>query len=145
MKVVDLVVTDECCCRSRGSTTRPSLTSTQPLAYSTMRLMSDLLTHMIQTVKLTPNHDQGELERKAHETLQFLHDMRPDKAGQKAVRPAVPESRAQRLLLGKLASKIALLWQLRLSEGFAIPAGQVKTMKEWSKAISTFGSKLSWL
>ena len=41
------------------------------------------------------------MERKAHETLQFLHDMRPDKAGQKAMRPAVPESRAQRLLLGE--------------------------------------------
>ena len=69
------------------------------------------------------------MERKAHETLQFLHDMRPDKAGQKAVRPAVPESRAQRLLLGKLASKIALLWQLRLSEGFAIPAGHERMVK----------------
>ena len=27
--------------------------------------------------------------------------MRPDKAGQKTVRPAVPESRSQRLLLGE--------------------------------------------
>jgi len=52
---------------------------------------------------------EGELERKAHETLQFLHDMRPDKAGQKAVRPAVPESRAQRLLLGKGHLREALL------------------------------------
>ena len=56
--------------------------------------------------------EQGELERKAHETLQFLHDMRPDKAGQKAVRPAVPESRAQRLILGELSSQIVLLVKL---------------------------------
>ena len=133
MKVVDLAVTDECCCRSRGSTTKPSLTSTQPLAYSTMRLVPDILTNRIQTGKLTPNLDQGELERKAHETLQFLHDMRPDKAGQKAVRPAVPESRAQRLLLGEPLSKRAF----RLSEGLAIPGK--------AKAINTFGCKLSWL
>ena len=51
------------------------------------------------------------MERKAHETLQFLHDMRPDKAGQKAVRPAVPESRAQRLILGEPSS---------LKDGFAL-------------------------
>ena len=51
------------------------------------------------------------MERKAHETLQFLHDMRPDKAGQKAARPAVPESRAQRLILGESSS---------LKDGFAL-------------------------
>ena len=73
------------------------------------------------------------MERKAHETLQFLHDMRADKAGQKTVRPAVPESRAQRLLLGEPSSKIAFRW----SEGLAIPGK--------AKAINTFGSKLSWL
>jgi hypothetical protein len=47
---------------------------------------------------------EGDLERKARETLQFLHDLRPVAgaagAGQKAVRPAVPETRGQRLLLG---------------------------------------------
>ena len=77
-----------------------------------MRFDIDHNPKVFKPKKLTENLEQGELERKAHETLQFLHDMRPDKAGQKAVRPAVPESRAQRLILGELSSKIVLLVKL---------------------------------
>jgi len=52
---------------------------------------------------------ENELESKHHETLQFLHDMRPDKVGTKVVRPTVPESRAQRFILGKAHLREAAL------------------------------------
>ena len=88
------------------------------------------------TQQYSNSTNQGELERKAHETLQFLHDMRPDKAGQKAVRPPVPESRAQRLLLGEHSLKMLLLWQLRLSGAKLDSFGHLRlTKKEWSKAL----------
>ena len=41
---------------------------------------------------------EGDLERKTRETLQFIHDLRVEKA----VRPPVPETRSQRLQLGEL-------------------------------------------
>jgi len=52
---------------------------------------------------------EGDIERKAHETLQFVHDMRLDKVGDKMVRPHVPETRDQRFLLGKAHLREALL------------------------------------
>ena len=44
---------------------------------------------------------EGDLDKKTRETLQFLHDIRPDRAGNNAVRPAMPESKDLRMYLGK--------------------------------------------
>lgn len=52
---------------------------------------------------------ETELDRKHHETLQFLHDMRTDKVGDKVVRPSVPETRTQRFILGKAHLREAAL------------------------------------
>lgn len=44
---------------------------------------------------------EGDLDKKTRETLQFLHDIRPDRAGTKTTRPAVPDSKELRMSLGK--------------------------------------------
>ena len=43
----------------------------------------------------------GELGRRTRETLQFLHDTRPERAGSRTSRPAPPDTSQQRLLLGE--------------------------------------------
>lgn len=52
---------------------------------------------------------EGDLDKKTRETLQFLHDIRPDRAGNNAVRPTVPESKDLRMYLGKAHLREALL------------------------------------
>ena len=44
---------------------------------------------------------EGDLDKKTRETLQFLHDIRPDRAGTKTTRPAMPDSKELRMSLGK--------------------------------------------
>ena len=47
------------------------------------------------------DHRYEDLENKTRETLQFLHDIRPEKAGGRTTRPSVPESEDERLSLGE--------------------------------------------
>ena len=47
------------------------------------------------------DHD-ADVSEKTAETLQFLHDVRTDKAGDGANRPSVPRSAEERKYLGKL-------------------------------------------
>ena len=55
---------------------------------------------------------KGDLDKKTRETLQFLHDIRPDRAGNNDVRPTVPESKDLRMYLGK---KILVTYILALN------------------------------
>ena len=55
------------------------------------------------------DHRLDELGNKTRETLQFLHDLRPEKAGGRTNRPGVPDSEEQRLVLGKAHLREALL------------------------------------
>ena len=41
-----------------------------------------------------------ELEQKTCETLQFIHDIRPEKAGSRTSRPGLPNTEEKRLTLG---------------------------------------------
>ena len=41
-----------------------------------------------------------ELEQKTVETLQYIHDIRPEKAGSRTTRPSIPVSEEQKLALG---------------------------------------------
>lgn len=50
-----------------------------------------------------------ELQQKSRETLQFIHDIRPEKAGTRTARPQLPDTEDQRLALGKAHLKEALL------------------------------------
>ena len=43
----------------------------------------------------------GELEQKTCETLQFIHDIRPEKAGSRTSRPGLPNTEEKRLTLGE--------------------------------------------
>ena len=47
---------------------------------------------------------EDDLDKKTRETLQFLHDVRPDRAGTNAVRPPVPETKERRIYLGEARS-----------------------------------------
>ena len=42
-----------------------------------------------------------ELQQKSRETLQFIHDIRPEKAGTRTARPQLPDTEDQRLALGE--------------------------------------------
>ena len=43
-----------------------------------------------------------ELEQKSVETLQYIHDIRPERAGARTTRPSIPVSEEQKLALGGL-------------------------------------------
>ena len=45
-----------------------------------------------------------ELQQKSRETLQFIHDVRPEKAGTRTARPQLPDTEDQRLALGEDSS-----------------------------------------
>ena len=49
-----------------------------------------------------------ELQQKTCETLQFIHDIRPEKAGSRTTRPSLPVTEEQKLALGGLKNDVAL-------------------------------------
>ena len=53
------------------------------------------------------DHRYEDLENKTRETLQFLHDIRPEKASGRTTRPSVPESEDERLSLGE---RVLIIW-----------------------------------
>ena len=52
-----------------------------------------------------------ELQQKSRETLQFIHDIRPEKAGTRTARPQLPDTEDQRLALGEDRTAIRRLVQ----------------------------------
>ena len=57
-----------------------------------------------------------DLKKKTRETLQFIHDIRPEKAAGRTTRPSVPESEDQRLSLGKTELVIWIIKFYKLNQ-----------------------------